>query len=108
MLLLFANPVVRLFAPGLDAATTATGTWLLRLCSISLIASACTFVYNAYLFSRRRFLIPALQQATVNTATVLAGLLLFHQLGVDSFAYGYVAGAFCTLLALTGMRGHSA
>ena len=97
VLLLFASPVVRLFAPGLDAATTATGTWLLRLCSISLIASACTFVYNAYLMSRRRFLVPALQQATVNTATVLGGLLLFRRLGVDSFAYGYVAGSFLHL-----------
>jgi len=70
---------------------------LLRILSASVIPVSACFVYSAFLFSRRRFLIASLPHATVNLTTIIGALALFDRWGVVGFAIGYVAGAWLQL-----------
>ncbi len=51
-------------------------------------------VVSAVLLSRRLFLFPAFGPLLYNAAIILGGMLLSHQLGIASLAYGAVAGSF--------------
>jgi putative peptidoglycan lipid II flippase len=97
---LFARPIVRLFAPGLDSETAVLATELLRVASLAPAAVGCTFVYTALLLSRRRFALPSFHHAAVNVVTILAALFLHGRFGVFSFVIGFSAGAWFQL-ALT-------
>jgi len=99
-LFLFARPIVRLFAPGLDSPTAALATDLLRVASLAPAAVGCTFVYTALLLSRRRFALPSFHHAAVNLITILTALLFHGRFGVFSFVLGFSAGSWIQL-ALT-------
>ena len=95
---LFARPILVAFAPGLDEQATVLGTRLLQVFSLSLTGISASFVYSSFLFSRRRFLIPSLQHATVNLVTILGALVLYEYWGVYAFAAGYIVGVWLQLL----------
>ncbi len=94
---LLARPIVIAFAPGLDEQATVLGTRLLQVFSLSLTGISASFVCSSFLFSRRKFLIPSLQHATVNLATILGALALYKYWGVYAFAVGYLAGVWLQL-----------
>jgi putative peptidoglycan lipid II flippase len=96
-LLVFAVPAVRLFAPGLDAATAALGGDLLRVASLALWAVGCNFVYTALLLSRRRFVVPSIHHAAINLITIVTALLFHERFGVFSFVIGFSAGSWIQL-----------
>ncbi len=96
--LVFANPIVLLFAPGLDSETARLAAGLMRIIGLAPAAVGCSFAYSALLYSRRRFVIPSLHNATVNMATISGALLLHERIGVYGFAAGYAAGAWLQLL----------
>ena len=96
--LVFANPIVLLFAPGLDPETAGLSAGLLRVVGLAPAAVGCSFAYSALLYSRRRFVIPSLHNATVNVATIIGALLLHERMGVYGFAVGFVAGSWLQLL----------
>src|SRR3984957_6803875 len=50
-------------------------------------------VVSAVLLSRRLFLFPAFGPLLYNVAIIMGGVLLSHQLGISSLAYGALAGA---------------
>jgi putative peptidoglycan lipid II flippase len=50
-------------------------------------------VVSAVLLSRRLFLFPAFGPLLYNLAIIMGGVLLSHQLGISSLAYGALAGA---------------
>ena len=95
--LVFANPIVMLFAPGLspDAASLSAG--LLRVLALAPAAVGCSFVFSALLFSRRSFLLPSIHNAVVNLATIAGALALHQRAGVYGFALGYVLGSWIHL-----------
>ena len=94
---LLAEPLLLVFAPGLDSETAVLGARLLRVLSFSPVAIGLGFVYTALLFSHRRFAVASFHHATVNLSTVVGALLLHGSLGVYGFAVGYVGGAFLHL-----------
>ena len=94
---LLAEPLILLFAPGLDADTAALGAQLLRWLSLSPAAIGVAFVYTALLFSHRHFAVASFHHATVNVSTIVGALLLHESLGVYGFAVGYVSGTFLHL-----------
>jgi putative peptidoglycan lipid II flippase len=51
-------------------------------------------IVSAVLLSKRLFLYPALGPLLYNASIILGGVLLSHQFGIASLAYGAVAGAF--------------
>lgn len=95
--LVFANPVVLLFAPGLSAEAAALSAGLLRVLAPAAAAVGCSFVFSALLFSRRRFLLPSIHGAIVNMATIAGALALHARIGVYGFAVGYVLGSWVHL-----------
>lgn len=96
-LLVFANPIVQLFAPGMDAEAAALSAGLLRMLALAPVAVGCSFVYSALLFSRRSFLLPSIHNAVVNVATIAGALALHQRMGVFGFAAGYVLGSWLHL-----------
>ena len=97
-LVVFAGPILRLFAPGLDHETAQLGTSLLRVTGFTAALAGWTFAYSALLYSRRRFALPALHAAVVNVVTIIVALTCYSRLGVYSFAVGYVGGALIQLI----------
>jgi putative peptidoglycan lipid II flippase len=96
-LVIFANPIVKLFAPGMSSEAASLSAGLLRLLAPAPTAVGCSFVFSALLFSRRRFLLPSIHNAIVNAATIAGALALHHSFGVYGFAAGYVLGAWLHL-----------
>ena len=97
LFLLFAKPILLAFAPGLGEQAVELGTRLVQVLSVSIIPISASFVYASFLFSRRKFLVPSLQHATVNVATILGALLLYDRWGVYAFAFGYTVGVWLQL-----------
>jgi putative peptidoglycan lipid II flippase len=97
LMMLLADWIVPLFAPGFDEGTARLGANLLRVAGFAPLAVGASFVYTAFLFSRRRFGLAAFHQASVNGATVIGGIALHSQLGAYAFALGYAAGAWVQL-----------
>ena len=96
--LIFANPIVLLFAPGLDGETAQLSAGLLRVIGLAPAAVGCSFAYSAFMYSRRRFVIPSLHNAAVNAATITGALLLHERIGVYGFAVGYSVGSWAQLV----------
>jgi putative peptidoglycan lipid II flippase len=97
-LLIFANPIVQLFAPGMSPEAASLSAGLLRALALAPAAIGCSFVFSALLFSRRAFLLPSIHNAVVNVATIIGALLLHREIGVFGFAVGYTVGAWLHLV----------
>jgi putative peptidoglycan lipid II flippase len=95
--LIFANPIVLLFAPGLSPEAASLSAGLLRVLALAPAAVGCSFVFSAMLFSRRSFLLPSIHNAVVNLTTIAGALALHQQIGAFGFAAGYVLGAWIYL-----------
>ena len=96
-LVVFANPIVKLFAPGMGPEASALSSGLLRVLALAPAAVGCSFVFSALLFSRRSFLLPSIHNAVVNVATIVGALILHRRIGVYGFAAGYVLGSWLHL-----------
>lgn len=96
--LVFANPVVLLFAPGLSPEAASLSAGLLRVLALAPAAVGCSFVFSALLFSRRSFLLPSIHNAVVNLATIAGALALHERIGVYGFAVGYALGSWIHLV----------
>jgi len=101
-----APAIMRLLAPGLDAAALRAAVNILRILSISTAAAGIAALYSALLYADRRFAPTAFYQASLNVFTVLAALSLWRVAGVYAFAIGYSAGA-CAQLAIVSYVGRS-
>ena len=97
--LVFADVLIRLFAPGLDPATHATAVKLLRVMAPAQAAIGVSFVYSALLFSHRRFGMGSFHHVFLNTATLLGGLAGYGRWGPYGFAAGYALGSYLQLAA---------
>jgi len=99
--IIFASQLVGLIAPGLsDPVLIAKAV---RMTRIILPAQFFFFVGGllmAVQFSKERFFIPALAPLIYNLGIIGGGLLLGPWLGMEGFAWGVLAGAFCGNLAV--------
>ena len=95
----FADALIRLFAPGLDTETHRTAVELLRVMGPAQAAIGVSFVYSALLFSRRRFGMGSFHHVFINTATLAGGLLGHQRWGPYGFAVGYTIGSYLQLAA---------
>lgn len=97
--LVFADALIRLFAPGLDAETHRTAVELLRVMGLAQAAIGVSFVYSALLFSHRRFGMGSFHHVFINAATLLGGGLGHARWGPFGFAAGYTIGSYLQLAA---------
>lgn len=98
--------LMRVLAPGLDAAAFRAAVNILRILSISTTAAGIAALYSALLYTHRRFAPTAFYQASLNVFTVIAAVSLWKLVGVYAFAIGYSAGA-CAQLAIVSYVGRS-
>ena len=99
LVILLAPWLMRILAPGLDAAYFAAATTNLRIFALSTFAAGTAAVYSAFLYTGRRFGPMAFYQAALNTFTIIGALVLWRAIGVHAFAVGYTVGA-CFQLAV--------
>ena len=96
-IVLFAPWLIRLLAPGLDPDYVGTATNILRITSFSSLAAGTAALHAAFLFTHRRFVPTAFNQASLNAFTIAAALSLWRLIGVYGFAIGYAVGAWVQL-----------
>ena len=89
--------LMRLLAPGLDAAYFPTAVNVLRILALSTMAAGAGAVQCAMLYTQRRFAPTAFYQAALNLFTIVSALALWRWLGVYAFAVGYTVGAWVQL-----------
>ena len=89
--------LIRLLAPGLDANYVGTAVTILRIGSVSTLAAGTAALHAAFLFTHRRFVATAFNQASLNVFTIIAALGLWRLMGVFGFAIGYTVGAWVQL-----------
>jgi len=90
---LVAGPLVSALGPGLPAAQHDQAVTLLRLFAPSTLFAGASGIFSALLYTERRFIVPGLNQTSLNLGTVAGALLLGRIAGINGFALGYTAGA---------------
>lgn len=95
--ILMAPWIMRVLAPGLDAAHFSRAVALLRILALSSLAAGSSATYSALLYTARRFGPSAYNQALLNLGTVACALLLWKWMGVYALAVGYTVGAWAQL-----------
>jgi len=96
-IILAAPALIRVLAPGLDAAYVGTAVTILRIAAVSSLPAGTAALYVAFLYTHRRFAATAFYQASLNVFTIACALGLWRLVGVYGFAIGYAAGAWVQL-----------
>ncbi len=97
---LFAGPLVALFAPGFSGAKVGLAVALLRITFLYLFFIGLVAMAMGVLHSLRHFAAPAFSPVLLNLSMIACALLLYHHLQepVFSLAYGVVIGGICQFL----------
>lgn len=103
----FAPELIAILAPGLKNGPAYD--LAVRMTRIIIPAQFFFFaggLFNAVQYSKERFLFPALSPLIYNSGIIVGGILLYPVLGMEGFAWGVLAGAFCGsfLLQLYGAK----
>lgn len=96
-IILAAPALIRVLAPGLDAAYVGAAVTILRIAAVSSLPAGTAALYVAFLYTHRRFAATAFYQASLNVLTIACALGLWRWVGVYGFAIGYAAGAWAQL-----------
>ncbi len=97
--ILLAPEIISVLGPGLAREQHDEAVLLLRMIAPAILFGGGSAIFSALLYTERRFLVPALYQACLNGATIIAAVSLWRFFGVNAFALGYSAGAALHLLA---------
>lgn len=105
--MVFAPELICVLAPGLKNGPAFD--LAVRMTRIIIPAQFFFFaggLFNAVQYSKERFFFPALAPLIYNTGIIVGGILLYPVLGIEGFAWGVLAGAFCGsfLLQLFGAK----
>jgi putative peptidoglycan lipid II flippase len=90
---IFAPALVRVIAPGFNAAEKVRVVFLTRLMLPAQICFYLGGVLAAVQYAKARFIVPSLAPLIYNLAIILGGVLLSAQIGVTGFCVGVLAGA---------------
>lgn len=92
---IFADPLVSLFAPGLDSGPTkAAAVEMTRIVIPAQFFFFCGGLFMAVQFTKERFFLPALAPIFYNLGIIIGGVLLGPTLGMPGFAWGVLGGGF--------------
>ena len=99
----FAPVYTRVFFPRLDAATAALCTHLTRILLPAQLFFFAGGVLGSRLLVRKIFLYQAVTPLIYNLGIILGGVFLARRYGIDSLAFGVLAGAFVGSLLLNAV-----
>jgi putative peptidoglycan lipid II flippase len=100
---IFAPFYTRFFFGGFDAATSALCTHLTRILLPAQLFFFAGGVLGSRLLVRKIFLYQALTPIVYNFGIILGGVFLAGSIGIDSLAYGVLAGAFAGSVTLNAV-----
>lgn len=89
----FAPSLARIAAPGLTGEASERLAFFLRIVLPAQIFFLIGSCFNALLFLRKQFFVPALTSVFYNLAIIFGGVVLHHR-GMEGFCWGVLAGAF--------------
>jgi len=99
----FAPLYTRTFFPGLDPATAALCTHLTRILLPAQLFFFVGGVLGSRLLVRKIFVYQAVTPLIYNIGIILGGVFLAGRFGIDSLAFGVLAGAFVGSMLLNGI-----
>ena len=99
-LIVFAESLIGLIAPGLSLSIQSLATSLLRILSVTVIFSSLSMIASAVLNSLDHYLMPALLRAIRGSIVILLVLGISRLLGVTSLAIGFAVAAPIELIFL--------
>ena len=100
---IFAPLYTHLFFGGFDAATSALCTHLTRILLPAQLFFFAGGVLGSRLLVRKIFLYQALTPIIYNLGIILGGVFLARSIGIDSLAWGVLAGAFAGSVTLNAV-----
>jgi putative peptidoglycan lipid II flippase len=98
LMMLLAEPLVSLAAPGLPESTRATAVTMTRITMPGVVFLGVSAIAAARLYARDRFAAPSLAPATLNGTMIVLALSLTPVVGPTGVALGYLAGTAAHLL----------
>ena len=98
LLMLLAEPLVALAAPGLPASTQATAVTMTRITMPGVLFLGVSAITAARLYAGNKFAAPSLAPATLNGTMIVLALSLTPVVGPTGVALGYLAGTVAHLL----------
>lgn len=98
IVIVFANPLYGLFAPGFTSPEREKIVFLARILFVAQGFFVVSYVLTAVLESMRRFLVPALAPLFYNLGIILATVILSPKLGLLAPVVGVLFGAFSHFL----------
>ena len=103
---LLAPRLLRLYLPGFSPAQMRLCIHLTRILLPAQICFGLGAILSALLYARGRFFLPAIAPLIYSLLIICGGVLLRERLGIDSLAWGALAGALLgpLLLPLAGAR----
>jgi putative peptidoglycan lipid II flippase len=107
VLLLFAPELIHVLGPGLDPAVYRETVNLMRIASLSTLATGAAALHSALLYTERRFGPSAAYQSVLNIFVIAGALALWRPLGIYGFAIGYTCGAFVQYLIIAAIARRS-
>ena len=98
LLMLLAEPLVALAAPGLPASTQATAVTMTRITMPGVLFLGVSAITASRLYAGNKFAAPSLAPATLNGTMIVLALSLTPVVGPTGVALGYLAGTVAHLL----------
>ena len=100
ILVIAAEPIVRILAPGFDAATVKTITALLRMMSLAALIDLYRALLGSFYYAQDRFFLPQVAPIFNHVAMIVSALVLLERWGLEGLAIGWLAGSVLMILVL--------
>lgn len=98
--LIFADPIVKLFASGFDEETLALAVSFSKVTIIGIYFTALVYLLNSFLQVKGNYIIPALIGLPMNFIMILS-VFISSKGNISLLAIGVVVAVFCQLLFIT-------
>ncbi|OGS08509.1 MAG: murein biosynthesis integral membrane protein MurJ [Elusimicrobia bacterium RIFOXYA12_FULL_51_18] len=96
----FADYVIRIFSPGLDAETAANAGKMLRIISVGITLTGAVNILTGVINAFEHFLWPAISGMFITVCTIFFMLFFTDRLGVFVLGWGLLAGTILQFLLL--------
>ena len=98
-LLIFTEPILRLFAPGFDVQTMALTVRFVRISAASLFFMTLVSIWTGYLQANQNFVIPG-SVSLVRNAVIIASIVIAPRFGLDFLGLGMLLAFVAEFLML--------
>ena len=91
-------PIFHLLASELTGERAAVGQHLLALLAPYVFFRGMEAYFRSWCFAKKHFVAPATSNIIINSGVMIAVVFFFDRIGIDTLAYGWLAGSFVLML----------